>query len=81
MARKCKISGKAGQYGNRVSHAKNRKKHKFLPNLQEKKIYSSELGRQVKIKVSTRMQRTIDKIGLSKACKKYGVSLKELASN
>ncbi|MEZ4753151.1 MAG: 50S ribosomal protein L28 [Bdellovibrionota bacterium] len=81
MAKKCTISGKAGQYGNRVSHAKNRKRHKFLPNLITKSFYSPELGKKVKIKVSTRMQRTIDKIGLVKACKKNGIDPQDLIVN
>ena len=78
MAKKCRISGKKGQYGNRVSHAKNRTPHKFEPNLIKKRLFVPELNKKVTVKISTRMLRTIDKIGLPKACKKYGVKLESL---
>lgn len=79
MARRCAISGVTHQNGNRVSHANNKSHHKFESNLQSKKIYVPELGKQVRVKVSTRMLRTIDKLGLMGALKKFNVSLKEVA--
>jgi large subunit ribosomal protein L28 len=78
MARKCQISGVARQYGHRVSHAKNKTNHVFLANLQTKKIYVPEEKRSVTLKLSTRMIRTVDKLGLRGALKKYGVSLQDL---
>ena len=78
MARKCQISGVSRQYGHRVSHAKNKTNHVFLANLQNKRIYLAEEKRYVTVKVTTRMIRTIDKLGLPAACKKYGISLQEL---
>ena len=71
MARRCDITGKRPLTGNRVSHANNKTKHRQLPNLQTKKIYVPELGRSVKLKVSTRALRTIDKKGLMAFLKKY----------
>lgn len=78
MARKCKISGVARQTGNRVSHAKNRRKHVFKANLQSRKVFIPEENRTVKIQVSTRVMRTIDKLGLHGALKKYGLKLADL---
>jgi len=79
MARCCQISGTSHQCGNRVSHAKNRTKHLFQPNLQAKRLYIPEEQRYVSVKLSTRVIRTIDKIGLQATLKKYNVSLQDLA--
>jgi large subunit ribosomal protein L28 len=79
MARKCQISGVSRQCGNRVSHAKNRTKHVFRANLQTKRLYVPEEKRYITIKISTRMIRTIDKLGLQGTLKKFGVSLQDLA--
>lgn len=78
MAHKCQISGKSNQKGHRVSHANNKTKHTFKANLQTKKIFVSEVGKFVKLKLSTRMIRTIDKIGFSEALRKNNVTLKDL---
>lgn len=80
MARKCAISGKSRQSGNRVSHAKNRSKHVFKANIQSKKIFVPEENKIVKLKVSTRMIRTIDKIGLKAALKKNGLSIADVTA-
>jgi large subunit ribosomal protein L28 len=78
MARKCQISGVSRQYGHRVSHAKNRTKHVFHANLQTKRVFLPEENRYVQIKLSTRAIRTIDKLGLQGALKKYGLSVQDL---
>jgi len=78
MARRCEISGKGPQFGHRVSHAKNRTKHTFEANLQVKRIYIPEEKRFVRMRVSARMLRTIDKLGLKTALKKNGLSLAAL---
>lgn len=78
MSRRCEISGKQGQFGHRVSHAKNRTKHLFKPNLQSRRIYVPSEDRYVKVKVSTRVMRTIDKIGLQATLKKHGLTLQDL---
>lgn len=80
MGKKCQISGKAGQFGHRVSHANNKSKHLFRPNLQTKRIFVPEEGRYVRVSVSTRVLRTIDKIGLVATLKKHNLSLKDLVS-
>ena len=78
MAHKCSISGVSRQTGNRVSHAKNRTKHVFKANIQRKKLYLSELKKSVRLKVSTSMIRTIDKLGLQGALKKYNLTIADI---
>lgn len=80
MAHRCDISGQGNQVGNRVSHAKNRRKHVFRANLQARRVYVPGESRFVKIKVSTRVIRTIDKLGLLGALKKHGLSLKDVTA-
>lgn len=80
MARKCSISGTRGQFGQRVSHANNKTKHTFLPNVQTKRIYLSDQKRFIRIKVSTRMIRTIDKIGLEATLKKHGLTIAQISA-
>lgn len=78
MARRCVISGQTHQNGNRVSHANNKTHHIFESNLQSKRIYVPEAKRFVRVRISTRVIRTIDKIGLTNTLKKYGLGLKDL---
>jgi len=78
MARRCSISGVTHQNGNRVSHANNKTHHKFESNLQSKKVFVPELGKTVRVKISTRMLRTIDKLGFTGALKKYKLSLQDI---
>ena len=79
MARKCKLTGKGPLTGNNVSHAHNKTKRRQLPNIQSKAIYVPELGRSVKIKMSTRAMRTVDKLGLMPYLKKQGLTLKDVS--
>lgn len=78
MAHRCDISQLDKQFGNRVSHANNATKHAFKGNIQVKRIFVPELGRYIKLKLSTRILRTIDKLGLSGTLKKYGLTLKQV---
>ncbi|MDH5476456.1 MAG: 50S ribosomal protein L28 [Cyclobacteriaceae bacterium] len=70
MARVCQITGKKVQVGNNVSHAKNRTRRKFYPNLQKKRFYIPEEDKWVTLKVATSAIRTINKIGISAVLKK-----------
>ena len=63
MSRKCELTGKKAMSGNNVSHAKNRTKRKFLPNLNNVTLTSEMLGRDFQLKVSASALRTIDKVG------------------
>jgi large subunit ribosomal protein L28 len=65
MSRICQITGKKVMVGNNVSHAKNRTKRKFYPNLQTKKFFIPETGETVILKVSANALRTIDKKGIA----------------
>lgn len=75
MSRQCALSGKKSLVGNRVSHAKNRTKVRLLPNIQYKKIYSTSLGKFVKIRISTQALRTVNKLGIDAYCAKVGILL------
>jgi large subunit ribosomal protein L28 len=65
MSRICQITGKKVMAGNNVSHAKNRNKRKFYPNLQTKKFFVPETGETIILKVSANAIRTIDKKGIA----------------
>jgi large subunit ribosomal protein L28 len=80
MARRCVISGTTHQNGNRVSHANNKTHHKFESNLQTKRLFVPELGKTVRVRVSTRILRTIDKLGFMGTLKKHNLSLKDVAA-
>lgn len=62
MARRCELTGKTVQSGNNVSHANNRTRRRFLPNLQETTLLSDVLG-NVTLRLSTRAMRTIEHNG------------------
>ncbi|MCC9136543.1 50S ribosomal protein L28 [Pontibacter silvestris] len=70
MARVCDLTGKRVQVGNNVSHANNKTKRKFYPNLQKKRFYIPEEDAWVTLKVSTSALRTINKNGISSVLKK-----------
>jgi len=78
MARKCAITGKGPRSGNNVSHAKNRTKRWFRPNLVTKRIWVDELGRHIRLKVSTKTLKAIDRDGLLRTLKKNGLQLKDV---
>jgi len=70
MARVCDITGKKVQVGNNVSHANNRTRRKFYPNLQKKRFFIPEEDAWITLKVSTSALRTINKNGISAVLKK-----------
>ncbi len=70
MARVCQITGKKTQVGNNVSHANNKTKRKFYPNLQKKRFFIPSEGTWVTLKVSTSALRTINKNGIETVLKK-----------
>ena len=63
MARRCSVTGKGVMAGNNVSHAMNKTRRRFLPNLQSTVLYSEALSRGVKVRLSTRAIRTIEHNG------------------
>ncbi len=66
MAKKCPITGKRPLVGNTVSHANNKTKRRYLPNLQNKRFWLESEKRFVRLRISTRGMRIIDKHGIEK---------------
>ena len=64
MTRECEVTGKKPVAGNNVSHAKNRTKRRFLPNLQNRKFWVVSENRWVSMRISSAALRTIDKLGI-----------------
>ena len=63
MAKICEISGKKPMSGNNVSHANNRTKRRFIPNLQNVKLYSSTLQKYINLNITIRTMKTVEKNG------------------
>lgn len=63
MARRCELTGIGPIAGNNVSHAKNRTKRRFLPNLCDVTMHSDKLGQGFKFRVAAKALRTIDHVG------------------
>src|SRR3982750_1455434 len=63
MSRVCELTGKGRQVGNNVSHANNKTKRTFLPNLQNVTLISDALNQSVKLRVSTHGLRSVEHVG------------------
>ena len=63
MSRRCQITGKGVLTGNNVSHANNKTRRRFLPNLQDATLLSDVLGVAVRMRLSTRAIRTVEQKG------------------
>jgi large subunit ribosomal protein L28 len=63
MSRRCELTGKGVMTGNNVSHANNKTKRVFRPNLQEVSLASDSLGQDLKLKISMSALRTVDRLG------------------
>ena len=63
MSRRCELTGKGPMVGNNVSHANNKTKRRFLPNLTETALMSETLGRTFRLRVATSALRTVDHRG------------------
>ena len=63
MSMKCQLTGKTFQSGNNVSHAKNRTRRRFLPNLQNTTFFSERLRRSIRLRVAVSAIRTVEKRG------------------
>ena len=64
MARVCQVTGKKPQLGNNVSHANNKTRRRFLPNLQYRRLWVESESRWVRIRLTQHGLRTIDKKGI-----------------
>ena len=69
MAKRCQVTGKKPMTGNRVSHANNKTKRRFLPNLQKKRFYVPSENRWIKLKVSAKGIKIISKKGIETVLK------------
>ncbi len=69
MSRLCPVTGKRPRSGNNVSHANNRTKRRFLPNMQTHKFWLASEKRWVRLRLSARGIRTIDKLGIERVLK------------
>ena len=75
MARICQVSGKRTRSGNNVSHANNKTRRKFIPNLHTHRICVESQNRYVKLRLSKKGLRTVDKLGIEHVLnniKQYG---------
>ncbi|MBT6190963.1 MAG: 50S ribosomal protein L28 [Tateyamaria sp.] len=63
MSRVCELTGKGPMVGNNVSHAKNRTRRRFLPNLNDVTLQSEALGRGIKMRISAAALRSVDHRG------------------
>jgi len=66
MSKVCQVTGKRPQSGNNVSHANNRTRRRFLPNLQNKRFWLESEKRYIRLRVSQKGIRIIDKQGIEK---------------
>jgi large subunit ribosomal protein L28 len=71
MSRRCELTGTTVMTGNNVSHAHNKTRRRFLPNLQKKKIWLPEEKRWITVKATAKAIKTLDKIGYNAMLKKY----------
>lgn len=74
MARVCKVTGKKPQNGNHVSHANNKTKRKFLPNLQYHRFWVESENRWVRLRISQAGLRTVEKKGIEAVLAELGKS-------
>ncbi|MFN3235189.1 MAG: 50S ribosomal protein L28 [Gammaproteobacteria bacterium] len=70
MSRVCMITGKRPMAGNNVSHAKNRTRRRFLPNLRKKRFYVPSTDSYVTLTVSSKGLRIIDKLGIDEVIRR-----------
>ena len=74
----CPVTGIKTRFGNRVSHANNKTRRTWEPNMQTKRIYVPEVDRHVRVRISADELRTIDKIGFMAFIKRRGISIDKL---
>ncbi len=70
MANRCQVTGRGPLVGNNVSHAHNKTKRRFMPNLHKRRFWVPSEERYVTLTVSARGLRTIDKLGIEAVLKK-----------
>jgi len=78
MGKRCVITGKGPLAGNNVSHANNKTRRRQMPNLQWKRIFVPELGRSIRLRLSTKAIKSIHKTGFERYLKKNGLTLRDV---
>jgi large subunit ribosomal protein L28 len=78
MARVCEVTGKKPMSGNNVSHANNKTKRRFLPNLQRRKFWVESENRWVSLRLTNAALRTIDKNGIDSVLAKMRAEGKDI---
>lgn len=73
MSKICKLAGVRAQVGNKVSHANNKTKRRFLPNLQKRRLWLPSQKRHITLKISMRGLKLIDKVGIEAALDKLKI--------
>lgn len=77
MARVCQVTKRSPQVGHKVSHANNKTKRRFLPNLHKRRIWVPSENRFVTLNVSAKGLRTIDKLGIEAVLEKMKKHIEE----
>jgi large subunit ribosomal protein L28 len=72
----CDVTGKGPMYGNKVSHSNRKTRRRFLPNLHKRRLWCEETGRFVRVRVSRKGLKIIDKIGVRAALAKSKLTKK-----
>ncbi len=80
MSKKCNVTGKKPSFGNNVPFSHKKTRRRWDPNIQKKRIWVPELNRFVKIRLSTRALRSIDRVGLLPFLRKKNLKLKDVVS-
>jgi large subunit ribosomal protein L28 len=76
MSKICIVTNKKTISGNKISHSNIKKKRKFKPNIMTQKIWFEEKKKYIKLKLSSKGLKIINKIGLEKSIKKYNLKTK-----
>lgn len=79
MSRVCQVTGKSPMSGHHVSHANNKTKRRFLPNLQKRRFWLASQQRYITLTVSAKGMRIIDKLGLEAVLEKINKKAKKAA--
>jgi large subunit ribosomal protein L28 len=79
MARRCDLTGRGPAFGNRVSRSQKKTRRVRRANVQRRRVWVPEEGRWVRLKLSTRAMRTLDRKGLGRFLKDEGLTLADIA--
>ena len=81
MSNVCEVTGKRPLSGNNVSHANNKTRRRYIPNLRKKRFWVAEKNQYVTLKISSAGMRLIDKLGIEKVLERINAKSKEVKAN